>query len=209
MKHRIVSKALLFAGLALLALPAAPRLLAAEPAAAPASVAPAGIADYSYIEVRRLYQGSSVYLGDSAKGNGAKFSFQFGEHTYFYASYARLQFDDLPGYLYRTGVGVGYQQTVGRVSAFVRIGYYREMLSASLGGARSYYYEPAYGLRAAFGDHFYLQGEIYTDFHPDFGSRPWGVKFGAAGVFGPVSLHLVLDHNRDANSLMAALRFAF
>ncbi|MGH8161524.1 MAG: hypothetical protein ACRESR_05150 [Gammaproteobacteria bacterium] len=186
--------------------PAGEAMRAPAPASGPA---PAGIADYSYIEVRRLDWGSSDYFGDSAKGNGAKFSFQFGAHAYVYGSYDRLEFDRLPGYLYRTGVGIGYQQTEGRVSAYVQIGYYRELLSAALGGARSYYFEPAYGMRAAFGQHFYLEGEIYSDFHPEFGSRPWGVKFGVAGVFGPVSVHLVADHNRDVNRLLAALRFSF
>lgn len=194
-------KTVLFAGLTLLA---APPLLAASPAAAPA-----GIGDYSYIQVQRLAWGSSDYFGDSATGNRAKFSFQFGKHAFFYATYARLEFDDQPGYLYRTGAGIGYQQTRGGISAYLRLGFYRGMLSASRGGARSYYWEPAYGLRAAFGKHFYLQGEIYADLNPEFGSRPWGVKLGGAVVFGPVSLHLVANHNDDVNSLGAVLRLAF
>ncbi|MGH8224834.1 MAG: hypothetical protein ACRER1_01595 [Gammaproteobacteria bacterium] len=186
---------------------------AAQTTIAAAAAPPAGIADYSYIQVERINWGSSRYFGDSAKGNGAKFSFQFGAHAYVYGSYGRLKFDSLSGYLYRTGVGLGYAQTEGRLSAYVQIGYYREMLSASLSNtfssARSYYFEPAYGMRVAFGRYFTLQGEIYSDLRPDFGSRPWGIKFGAAVALGPVSLHLVADHNRDVNALTAMLRFAF
>lgn len=206
MKVTFGSKPLLLAGLMLLA---APSVFAAGSATKSDVANPAGIDDYSYIQIMRIDQASSDYLGDSVKGNGAKFSFLFTKHAYFYGSYARLSFDDGPGYLYRTGVGLGYKQTIGRVSAYLRIGYYRGMLSASRGGARSYYFEPAYGVRGAFGDHFYLQGELYTDIHPEFGSRPWGIKFGAAVVLGPVSLHLVANHNNDFNSLVGALRVSF
>ncbi|MGH8426563.1 MAG: hypothetical protein ACRES7_01100 [Gammaproteobacteria bacterium] len=180
-----------------------------SPLAAPASASPAGIADYSYIQVEHIDGGNSDYFGDSAKGNGAKFSFQFGRNAYVYGSYDRLAFDRLPGDLYRTGVGIGYAQTEGKVSAYVQLGYYREMLSAALGGARGYYFEPAYGMRAALNRYFSLEGEMYTDIRPEFGSRPWGLKFGAAFALGPVSLHVVADHNRDVNSLSGALRFAF
>jgi hypothetical protein len=208
MTRRIIFIATAFAALALLTSPLA--WGAKRPSNAEASrQAPAGIGDYSYIEIRHSDVGSSDYFGDSSKGNGVKFSFQFTGHAFVYGSYDRFSFDHFPGRLYRTGVGLGYQQTEGRVSAYVRIGYYRRMLSASMGGAREYYFEPAYGMRAAFGDHFYLEGELYSDFRPDFGSRPWGLKFGVVGAFGPITLHLIADHNRDVNSLQAALRFAF
>lgn len=175
------------------------------PPPATSGPAPAGIADYSYIEVRYTDMGSSDYFGDSAKGPGAKFSFQFGRHAYVFGSYDRLDFDRRSGNLERTGVGIGYQQTRGRISAYVQIAYFREAIT----GANGYYFQPAYGMRAAFGRHFYLEGELYSDFHPDFGSRPLGLKFGVAGVFGPVSVHLVADHNRDVNSLVGVVRFSF
>ncbi len=215
MNMRIGIGALMWAVLGFAGVPAAQAATAPSAATttASAAAAPAGIADYSYIQVERIDWGSSRYFGDSAKGNGAKFSFQFGAHAYVYGSYGRLDFNRLPGYLYRTGVGLGYAQTEGRLSAYVQIGYYREMLSAALNNtfssARIYYFEPAYGMRAAFGRYFSLEGEIYTDLRPDFGSRPWGIKFGAAVALGPVSLHLVADHNRDVNALTAMLRFAF
>ncbi len=224
MDRRIgVAAAFAFAGLLFACVPASradipvPSSSAAQPEAAgmppAAGPAPTGIADYSYVGLRYLDWGSSDFFGDSAAGGGAKFSFQFGAHAYVYGSYDRLGFDRQPGYLYRTGVGLGYAQTEGRISAYVQISFYREMVSGDHGGAqsgaRSYYFEPAYGMRAAFGNHFMLEGEIYSDFHPDFGSRPWGIKFGAAVVFGPVSLHLLADHNRDVNSMTAALRFSF
>lgn len=179
------------------------------PACSALAPSPAGIADYSYIQVQRVEWGNSRYFGDSAKGNGAKFSFQFGKHAYVYGDFDRLGFDRMPGYLYRTGAGLGYAQTQGKVSAYVRAGFYREMLSASLGGARSYYWEFAYGMRGSLTRWLSLEGELYTDLHPEFGSRPWGLAFGAAATFGPLSLHFLADHNRDVNSLQAALRFAF
>jgi len=190
------------------AMVAAAAAIAAAPARA-ATAPPAGIADYSYIQVQRVEWGNSRYFGDSAKGNGARFSFQWGQHAFFYGNFDRLSFDNGPGYLYRTGVGLGYAQTQGKVSAYIKAGYYRTRLSGAAGGQRSYYWEFAYGMRAALNQWFSLQGELYTDLHPEFGSRPWGVRFGAAAAFGPVSLHLVEDHNRDVNSLRASLRFAF
>lgn len=211
MNARIGIVSLMLAAAGLAGAPAAEAVLAPAAAtnSAPPAHAPAGIASYSYIQVERLDWGSSDYFGDSAKGNGAKFSFQFGAHAYVFGSYNRLEFDRLPGHLYHTGVGLGYAQTEGRLSAYVQLGYYREMLSASLGGGRGYYFEPAYGMRAAFGRYFSLEGEIYTDLRPEFGSRPWGVKFGVAVALGPVSLHLVADHNPDVNSFMGVLRFSF
>lgn len=173
------------------------------------AAAPAGIADYSYIQVQQVESGNSRYFGDSAKGNGGKFSFQFGQNAYVYGDFNRLSFDRMSGHLYETGLGLGYAQTEGKLSAYVQAGYYREMLSASLGGARSYYWEFAYGVRGALTKWLSLEGELYSDLHSEFGSRPWGVKFGAAVAFGPVSFHVLADHNRDVNSLQAMLRFAF
>ncbi len=172
-------------------------------------VAPAGIANYSYFQVQRIEWGNSRFFGDSAKGNGAKFSFQFGTNGYVFGETDKLAFHRMPGDLYQTGVGLGYAQTQGKISAYVQVGYYRRMLSASLGGARSHYWEFAYGMRSALSNWFSLEGELYSDFRPEFGSRPWGVKFGAAAAFGPVSLHLVANHNRDVNALEAMLRFSF
>jgi hypothetical protein len=208
----------LLSATALLAALTLPMTAAASPSApttpvSPASSAnqpsPAGVADYTYIQAQYLDWGSSDYFGDSAKGPGAEFSFQFDKHAFAYGDFDRLAFDRLPGYLYRTGVGLGYAQSEGKVSAYLRAGYYREMLSASLGGARSYYWEFGYGMRGALTNWLSLEGELYTDINPEFGSRPWGVKFGAAAAFGPVSLHLAADHNRDVNSLVGMLRFAF
>ena len=179
--------------------------IAAAPAHA-ASAPPAGIADYSYIQVQRVQMGSSGYFGDSAKGNGVKFSFQWSRHAFFYGDFDRLSFDRGSGHLYKTGAGLGYEQTQGKVSAYLRGGYYRERVSS---GERSYYWEFAYGMRGALTKWLSLEGELYTDLRPEFGSRPWGVKVGAAAAFGPVSLHLVADHNRDVNALRAMLRFAF
>jgi len=194
---------------ALIAVLAATAALAAGQAHAAAAASPAGIADYSYIQVQRVQWGNSRHFGDSAKGNGVQFSFQWSQHAFFYGDYDRLAFDRGPGYLYKTGAGLGYAQTQGKVSAYLRGGYYREMLSAAAGGARSYYWEFAYGMRGALTKWFSLEGELYTDLRPEFGSRPWGVKFGAAAAFGPVSLHVLADHNRDVNSLRAMLRVAF
>lgn len=194
-------------GLARTLLAAAALAVAAPSLASPAS--PAGIGDYSYIQAQYTDWGNSDYFGDSAKGPGAKLSFQFGQNAYAFGNFDRLAFARQPGYLYRTGVGIGYAQTQGKVSAFVQAGYYRELLSGSLGGARSYYWEIGYGMRGALNRYFSLEGELYTDLRPEFGSRPWGLKFGVAAAFGPVSIHLDADHNRDVNSVVGALRFAF
>lgn len=206
MRKALVSLPLLTALALMASVSARAQSSAPAPASAPAQ---AGVGDYSYIQVQHLDWGSSDYFGDSAKGNGAEFSFQFGQHAFAYGDFDRLAFDRLDGYLYRTGLGLGYAQTEGKVSAYLRAGYYREMLSGGLGGARSYYWEFGYGMRGALNRYFSLEGEIYTDLRPDFGSRPWGVKFGAAIAFGPVSFHVDADHNRDVNSLVGVLRFAF
>jgi len=165
---------------------------------------PAGVGNYSYIQLQRTQWGNSSYFGDSAKGNGVKASYQFGQNAYVFGSYGRLDFDK-GGYLYHSGVGIGYAQTEGKVSAYLQGGYYRDIV----GSSRSYYWEFAYGLRGAVNSWFGLEGQLYTELHPEFGSVPWGVKFGANIALGPLSLRVLANHNRDVNGVTAALRFAF
>ncbi len=167
-------------------------------------VNPAGIGDYSYIQVQRTQMGNSSYFGDSAKGNGIEASYQFGQNAYVFGNYGRLDFDK-GGYLYHSGVGIGYAQTAGKVSAYLQGGYYRDIV----GNSRSYYWEFAYGIRGAINSWFGLEGQLYTELHPEFASVPWGVKFGANIAFGPVSLRVMANHNHDVNGLTAALRLAF
>lgn len=177
-------------------------------AATAQSADPAGISDYSYIQVQRSQLGSSRYFGESAKGNGVEAAFQFGQNVFVYGDFDRLNFDH-GGNLYRTGLGLGYAQTQGKISAYLRGGFYREIASGNMRPGRSYYWEFAYGMRASLTNWFRLDGELYSDIHPDFGSVPWGLKFGVAFAFGPVSISVLDDHNRQVNSLTAALRFAF
>lgn len=169
---------------------------------------PAGISDYSYIQIQRTQLGSSRYFGESAKGNGLEAAFQFGQNAFVYGDFDRLDFDH-GGNLYRTGLGLGYAQTQGKISAYLRGGFYREVASGNARPGRSYYWEFAYGMRASLTDWFALDGELYSDIHPEFGSVPWGLKFGVAFALGPVSLRVTDDHNREVNSLAAALRLAF
>lgn len=107
--------------------------------------------------------------------------------------------------MYHSGAGIGYAQTEGKVSAYLQGGYYRDIV----GHSRSYYWEFAYGIRGAINSWFGLEGQIYSELHPEFGSVPWGVKFGANIALGPVSLRVMANHNRDVNGMSAALRFAF
>lgn len=182
---------------------------AARAATSPApTAAPAGIGDYSYIQVQHSQLGSSNYFGETAEGNGLEASYQFGQNAFVYGDFGRLSFDH-GGYLYRTGVGLGYAQTVGKISAYLRGGFYREIASGNTRPGRSYYWEFAYGLRASLANWVALEGELYSEIHPDFGSVPWGLKFGVAFALGPVSLHVDDNHNRDVNTLSAALRVAF
>lgn len=174
-------------------------------AASTTPVNPAGVGDYSYIQVERVQAGNSGYFGDSAKGNGIAASWQFGQNVFVYGNYDRLGFDQ-GGYLYHSGIGFGYAQDSGKVSAYLRGGYYRDTLS---NGARSYYWQFGYGLRGALNKWFGLQGELYTDLHPEFASVPWGLKVGVNFALGPVSLGVMADHNPDVNTLSAALRVAF
>lgn len=169
----------------------------------------AGIGDYSYLKLERIDWGSSRYFGDSAQGNGVALAYQVNRSTFVYGSYDRLEFAHLPGYLYQTGIGIGYQQTRGKISAYLRIGYYRSMLSGPLGGARSYYWQTAYGVRAALNRYFSFVGEIYSDIKPDFGSRPWGIKAGVNFAMGPFALSVFADHNPDVNSLVGQIGIAF
>ena len=169
---------------------------------------PAGISDYSYIQFQRSQLGSSSYFGETARGNGLKAAFQFGQNAFVYGDFDRLDFDH-GGNLYRTGVGLGYAQTQGKLSAYLRGGFYREVASGNSRPGRSYYWEFAYGMRASLTNWFGLDGELYTDLHPEFGSVPWGLKFGAVFALGPVSLRVMDDHNRQVNTLSAALRLAF
>ena len=169
---------------------------------------PAGIGDYSYIQVQRSQLGSSRYFGESAQGNGVKASYQYNRNTFIYGDFDRLGFDH-GGYLYHTGIGLGYAQTMGKVSAYLLGGFYRDIAVGNSRPGRSYYWQFAYGLRGSLTRWLALEGELYSDFHPDFASVPWGLKFGVAFALGPVSLHVVDDHNRDVNTLSAMLRVAF
>lgn len=169
------------------------------------NIDPAGVGDYTYIQVQRFQDGSSSYFGDSAKGNAFEASYQFGQNAYIYGDYSRAKFDK-GGYLYHSGIGLGYAQTQGKVSAYLRGGYYRDLLSS---GARSYYWEFGYGLRGALNKWVGLEGELYTELHPEFGSVPWGLKFGVDFALGPVTLRVLADHNPEVNRVSASLRLAF
>lgn len=171
---------------------------------------PAGISDYSYVKLERIQWGSSRYFGDSARGNGLEAAYQFGKNAFVFGSYDRLQFDHLPGYLYQTGLGFGYQQTAGKISAYLKAGYYRRILSGSvMNGGRSYYWQLSYGVRAALDQYFSFIGQIYSDIKPDFGSRPWGVKAGIGFSAGPLVISFMADHNHDVNSMIGRVGFAF
>lgn len=180
----------------------------AAPAPAPA---PAGIGSYSYVELRGIDWGDSRYFGAAARGEGIKFSYRWGAHAYVTGQLDRLNFDPerLQGRYDRTGVAIGLEGTAGKVSAFLQAGFYRVIGSGTLDGARSYYWEIAYGNRIALDRSFALVGEVYSDVNPEFGSRPYGLKFGVAATFGPATVQLLADHNPDVNALEAALRFAF
>ncbi|MGH8128027.1 MAG: hypothetical protein ACRETC_06625 [Gammaproteobacteria bacterium] len=200
MKPRVV----VFAVLGVLAMAGTARA-----ATSPAPTAnPAGIGDYSYIQVQHSQLGSSSYFGETAKSNGLEASYQFGQNVFVYGDFDRQAFDK-GGNLYRTAVGIGYAQTAGKISAYLRGGFYREIASGNSRPGRSYYWQFAYGLRASLASWFAVQGELYSDIHPEFGSVPWGLKVGVAFALGPLSLHLTDDHNRQVNTLSAALRFAF
>lgn len=171
--------------------------------------APQWISQYSFVQFSHKKFGSFDYFGSAATGNSVRAAYQFGAHGYVFGSYGRFSFDQGPGRLYQTGVGIGYAQTEGNLSAYISIAAYRQALSASRGGQRDYYYEGSYGVRAAVTRHFAVIGSIYSDFATGFGSRPWGVKVGVALGGGPLSVEFYTDHNRDVNSMTAAVRLTF
>ena len=201
-------KFMLPAALAMLALAAGARAATAASGSTFTGSNPAGIGDYSYIQIQHSNLGSSRYFGETSIGNGFKAAYQFGTNAYVYGDFDRFDFGQ-GGRLYRTGIGLGYAQTQGRLSAYLRGGFYREIASGNTKPGRSYYWEFAYGLRGALNRWVALEGELYTELKPDFGSVPWGLKFGVAFALGPVSLHVNDDHNRQVNTLSAALRVAF
>jgi len=203
-RRTVLTRALLSAGLfaALFSGAAAP--------AAPAT-APAGIGHYSYLELRGIDWGNSRFFGAPARGEGLGISLGLGPHSYVSGQFDHLRFDGArsgAGYD-RAGVAFGLKGTAGKVSTYLQAGFYRAMGTGSLNGARSYYWEIAYGNRFALTRWFALLGEVYSDVNPEFGSRPYGVRAGVSVAFGPASLQLLADHNRDVNSLDAALRVAF
>lgn len=194
------------------ALAAAAGIARAAPlSAAATTAAPAGIGQYSYLQFEGFDWGSSDYFGSSASGEGFRFSYRWSGHAFVTGEYAHLHFDReaLRAGYNRVGLGMGLQGTAGKVSAYLRVGFYRAIASGTFNGARSYYWELAYGNRIALNKWFALDGEIYTDIHPEFGSRPYGIKLGASVALGRVSLTLLANHNRDVNALEASLRFAF
>lgn len=191
-----------------IALLAATCTLRAAPAPPPA---PAGIGSYSYLELRGVDWGNSGYFGASARGEGIKLSYRWGGHAFVSGQFDHLRFDPdrLSARYNRTGLAIGLEGTAGKVSAYLQAGVYRVVVSGVFNGARSYYWEVAYGNRVALNRTFALVGEIYTDVNPEFGSRPYGLKLGAAVSWGVVGFQLLADHNPDVNSLEASLRFAF
>lgn len=180
-------------------------------AAHAATPAPAGIGSYSYVELRGIDRGSSRYFGSSAQGDGIKMSYQWTEHTFVTGEFDHLRFNGnrLHGNYDQAGINMGLEGTAGKVSAYLRAGFYRVVLSGTLNGARSHYWELAYGNRVALNQWLALDGEIYSDIHPEFGSRPYGLRIGASVTHDRASLEFFINHNPDVNSLQADLRFSF
>lgn len=173
--------------------------------------APAGIGDYSYIQFRGFDRGNSDYFGASSQGTGVKVSYQVTGHAYVIGAFDHFHFDEPVdgGFENRTALGLGLQGTAGKVSAYLQVSYDRAIATGRFNGARSYYWQIAYGNRIALNSWLEVDGEVYSDIHPEFGSRPYGVKLGMAGTFGPITIGLYDDHNPDVNSLEAVLQFGF
>lgn len=154
---------------------------------------------YSYLEVNHLAVNSD-YFKDRSSGKGLRFSYDFPTEVYLFGQWNRLDFDTLAGNETLSGFGVGTHQAYSdRTSFFVDLGYYRDALSASLGGKSDNYLRATYGFRGMLTSYLELDGAIFTERNTDFGRRPFGERIGLGFKSQYIGLMIYGEHTANGN----------
>ncbi|HEX5339734.1 MAG TPA: hypothetical protein VFX47_02520 [Gammaproteobacteria bacterium] len=164
---------------------------------------------YSYLEVDHLVVNSD-YFNDRSAGNGIRFSYDFPNSVYLFGQWNRLDFDTQPGSENLTGFGIGTHQAYNdRTSFFADLGYYRDALSASLGGKTDNYLRVSYGFRGMLTSYVELDGAIFTERNTDFGRRPFGERLGVGFKSQYFGLMLSGEHTANGNRVEAKLSWFY
>ena len=164
---------------------------------------------YSYLQLNRLSQHSD-YFGDHASGNGISFSYDFSNSVYLFGQWNKLNFDTLPGSENLTGFAVGTHQAYNdRTSFFVDLGYYRDVLSGSLGGKADSYWRVTYGFRGMLTSYVELDGAIFTERNTDFGRRPFGERLGVGFKSQYLGIMLSGEHTANGNRAEVTLSWFY
>ncbi|MGA9851877.1 MAG: hypothetical protein WBR15_02990 [Gammaproteobacteria bacterium] len=164
---------------------------------------------YSYLQINRLSEYSD-FFGDRSAGNGLKFSYSFDSGVYLFGQWNRLDFDKLPGHHDLTGIGVGAHQSYSQSTSFyIDLGFLRDQLSGSLGGAKDYYWRVDYGFQSHLSSFISLSGAIFTERNTDFGRRPFGEHLGLSFGGSIVALEIFGEHTADGNRMEADLNWYY
>ena len=164
---------------------------------------------YSYLQVNRLSEWSD-YFNDRSKGNGIKFSYGFAGGVYLFGQWNRLDFQTLDGRHDLAGIGIGAHQEYSQsTSFFIDLGFLRDRLSGSLGGATDNYWRVTYGFQSHLSSFVALSGAIFTERNTDFGRRPFGERLGLSFGGSVLALGVFGEHTANGNRVEAELNWYY
>jgi hypothetical protein len=171
--------------------------------------APQDVFSYSYLQVNRLSEHSD-FFADRSAGQGLKFSYGFDGGVYLFGQWNHLDFDTHAGSHDISGIGVGAHQEYSQsTSFFIDLGFLRDRLSGSLGGATDDYWRVTYGFQSHLSSFVALDGSIFSERNTDFGRRPFGEHLGLSFGSSMLALEIFAEHTADGNRAEAALSWYY
>jgi|SRR5487761_135766 len=173
------------------------------------SPAPQDVFSYSYLQVNRLSEHSD-FFNDRSAGQGLKFSYGFNGGVYLFGQWNRLDFARLAGHRDLSGIGIGAHQEYSQsTSFFIDLGFLRDRLSGSLGGATDNYWRVTYGFQSHLSSFVALSGAIFTERNTDFGRRPFGERLGLSFGGSVLALGVFGEHTANGNRVEAELNWYY
>lgn len=173
------------------------------------SPAPQDVFSYSYLQVNRLSE-QSDFFNDRSAGQGLKFSYGFKGGVYLFGQWNRLDFARLAGHHDLSGIGIGAHQEYSQsTSFFIDLGFLRDRLSGSLGGATDNYWRVTYGFHSHLSSFVALSGAIFTERNTDFGRRPFGERLGLSFGGSVLALGIFGEHTANGNRVEAELNWYY
>ncbi len=188
-----------------------PQAQASQDQASQVSQSPAlqDVFSYSYLQVNRLSE-QSDFFNDRSAGQGLKFSYGFNGGVYLFGQWNRLNFARLAGHHDLSGIGIGAHQEYSQsTSFFIDLGFLRDRLSGSLGGATDNYWRVTYGFQSHLSSFVALSGAIFTERNTDFGRRPFGERLGLSFGGSVLALGVFGEHTANGNRVEAELNWYY